>query len=380
MPSKPLTRQPRTLRLPAIELRQSGARPLYSFAMDGKDLPKVASVSRIRREGDAELRGYQRPEVQAHITEIQKYLESSEPILPNAIVVAFDTSVHFEPSRGRRPRGAVGRHGTLVVPVAKSANDVRPGWIVDGQQRAAAIERSALDAFPVFVIGFVARSDEEQREQFILVNATKPLPKGLIYELLPMTKTRLPSTLGKKRFPAALLAELNQDRKSPFHRKIRTPTSIDGVVRDNSVLRMLENSLTDGILYWLRDPHTGAGEPKKMLKVVKDFWWSVSDLFPEAWEEVPRRSRLTHGAGIVSMGMLMDSIAEGFRRQGLPDREAFSGELAPLEDSCAWMDGYWQFRNGERRRWNEIQNTSKDIALLADHLLSEYRLATSRVG
>ena len=49
---------------------------------------------------------------------------------------------------------------------------------------------------------------QEQREQFILVNSTKPLPKGLIYELLPNTEAKLPSTLGRKRFPSELLAQM----------------------------------------------------------------------------------------------------------------------------------------------------------------------------
>ena len=93
---------------------------------------------------------------------------------------------------------------------------------------------------------------------------------------------------------------------------------------------MLENSLSDGILYWFRDPQTGEGKPDQMLPVVKDFWWAVRELFPEAWGQTPRRSRMMHGAGIVSLGMLMDAIAEGYRRQGMPRREVFVEELEPV--------------------------------------------------
>ena len=361
------------LRLPALQLQQTNRRELFAFAVDGRTLSSVAAVSRVKRDDDRALEGYQRPEVLSHIGEIREYLESEDPMLPNAIVVAFDHTVRFEPVESVEPGGEGGQFGHLIVEVPESDMDRKPGWIVDGQQRIAAIRSSRLEAFPVFVVGFIARSDEDQREQFILVNATKPLPKGLIYELLPVTDTQLPARLARRQFPAALMERLNFDADSPFKGMIQTPTCPEGVVKDNSILKFLENSLTDGILYWLRDPATGTGDPEAMLPVVKEFWWAVSKLFPAAWGESPRRSRLMHGAGIVSMGMLMDAIAESYRREGLPSREVFFEEMGPLVDACAWTSGHWRFRNGERRRWNEIQNTSKDIVLLADHLLSAYR-------
>lgn len=92
------------------------------------------------------------------------------------------------------------RAGTLEIPVGADVPDEKkPGWIVDGQQRAAALRDARVDSFPVCVVGFVADGLEEQRQQFILVNATKPLPKGLIYELLPATEGKLPLALQKRR-------------------------------------------------------------------------------------------------------------------------------------------------------------------------------------
>ena len=37
------------------------------------------------------------PEVLSHIAEIRNYLESEAPMLPNAIVVAFDSRAKFRP-------------------------------------------------------------------------------------------------------------------------------------------------------------------------------------------------------------------------------------------------------------------------------------------
>src|SRR5258706_15971554 len=86
------------LRLPALEIRQGAKRLLYSFAVDGKVLHQFAAVSRIHRSATAQIKGYQRPEVRAHINEIRQYIESEEPILPNALVIAFDHRVQFLPA------------------------------------------------------------------------------------------------------------------------------------------------------------------------------------------------------------------------------------------------------------------------------------------
>src|SRR5580692_4494631 len=104
------------LRLPALEVRQGDGRVLYSFAVDGKKLPSFAAVSRIRRDGDADIEGYQRPEVLSHIASIRRYLESEAPMIPNALVIAFDKRVRFEPILGG-PRTDYARPGMLIIPV-----------------------------------------------------------------------------------------------------------------------------------------------------------------------------------------------------------------------------------------------------------------------
>ena len=89
------------LRLPALRIRQGGGQEVYSFAVDGKRLREFAAISRASRSEDAELSGYQRPEALAHVRTIRRYLESEGPIMPNAIVIAFDKRVAFEPLDAR---------------------------------------------------------------------------------------------------------------------------------------------------------------------------------------------------------------------------------------------------------------------------------------
>src|ERR1039458_9084149 len=179
--------QTRELRLPALEIVQGPTRTFYSFAVDGKLLQQFTTVSRIQRTNGNVLVGYQRPEVLSHIAEIRSYVESTNPLLPNAIVIAFDERVKFWAAD--LESSDCSRLGTLVIPVVEGEADERkPGLIVDGQQRAAAIREARITTFPICATAFITADEREKREPFTLVNSTKPLPKGLIYELLPSTE------------------------------------------------------------------------------------------------------------------------------------------------------------------------------------------------
>jgi DGQHR domain-containing protein len=293
-------------------------------------------------------------------------------MIPNALVVAFDDKVKFEPTRGGK-RSKLSRHGTLIIPTPDVDDESKVGWIVDGQQRLAAIREADIDEFPVCVVAFIATDDVEQREQFILVNATKPLPKGLIYELLPTTEGKLPSLLQRRRFPAHLLNRLNREESSPFKELIRTPTNGDGVIKDNSILKMIENSLSDGVLYRFRGSGEDAADADAMIALMSRYWSAVASVFGNAWGLTPKRSRLMHGAGIVSMGFIMDAISDRHRGGDFPSQEQFEEDLRPIHGICRWTDGYWDFGPGNQRKWNEIQNTSKDIQMLANYLLIQYK-------
>lgn len=359
-----------TLRIPALETIQGAGKKIYAFAIDGKELHSVAAISRLARDEESMLEGYQRPEVLNHITQIRDYIDSDDAMLPNALVVAFNSKAKFNPCD--QDTTGISRHGFLEIPIPTNGSE-KCGWIVDGQQRAAAIRDARREKFPIFVVSFITDDVEKQREQFILVNSTKPLPKGLIYELLPGTTVQLPTALERKRFPAFLLEQLNHCPESPLFGRIKSPTTPDGTIRDNSILRMLESSINDGALYSYRDTLSGETDIDSMLELLFRFWRAVAGVFPEAWKLPPTKSRLTHGAGIASLGYLMDAIADRFRNNGMPETQDFMDDLAPLVPHCSWTSGFWDFGPGAMRKWNDIQNTSKDINLLADYLMVQYR-------
>lgn len=364
------------LRVPALRIQQGKKRQLFSLAIEGKKITQVASISRIRR-GDDELFGYQRPEVQGHIREIQRYIESENPMIPNPIIIAFDTRVRFESSIDNSDIGY------LIIPVSEDSEYQKPGFIVDGQQRTAALRDAEIESFMMPVSAFIAHSDEEQREQFMLVNSTKPLPKTLLHELAPYTKGRLPSELQAKKFPSLLTQRLNFG-ESVLKGKIKTATNPDGVIADNSMINMINASLRDGALYRFRDPETGMGDESKMVELLNNFWGAVNQVFSDDWNKKPRYSRLLHGVGIFSLGSLMDEIDQvhmlvigSKRNHEVTPQHVFTEELSSIKDICHWSSGVWDFGTDVdgipiKRKWNELQNISKDILLVTDYLVNYY--------
>ncbi|GAA3043155.1 hypothetical protein GCM10010464_04050 [Pseudonocardia yunnanensis] len=361
------------LRVPALRLAQ-GRHSIYVFGIDGKRLDDFTTVSRARRDDDG-LQGYQRPEVVAHIRAIRRYLESDGAMLPNAIVLAFTEQVYFEPSAHSTADGMVAysQPGELVIPVDEACDDAdKPAWLVDGQQRTAAIRDADLTEFPVAAVGFIASGEEEQRSQFILVNSTKPLPKGLIHELLPETTGELPARYARRRLPASLLTRLNTAADSPFRGAIATPTTPGGYIKDNSVLKMIENSLYEGALYQYRDSRTGEGDESLMLRHLTTFWGQVRDKWPIAWELPPRKSRLTHGVGIQALGYIMDRLTSD-RSVSQFSRDDINISLEVLEPVTAWTDGTWILYPGDERRWNGLQNTPNDVRKLTNLFVQALR-------
>ncbi|HEY1576198.1 MAG TPA: DGQHR domain-containing protein [Terracidiphilus sp.] len=185
------------IRRRALRIEQNDKHPLYVFCLTGDEILEVADISRLSRDDAGKLIGYQRADVKRHIQDIVEYLNSDDILFPNSLILALSSKVKFHVSRG--PLAADGLVASGVVEIPLSKNGHKPAWIVDGQQRALAISKSTRRDMPIPVNAFVADEVELQRDQFLRVNNTKPLPRGLITELLPEVSTPLPANLQAKK-------------------------------------------------------------------------------------------------------------------------------------------------------------------------------------
>ncbi len=354
----------------AIRIEQHPEHPLYLFSLKASEILRVAKVSRIDRSDAGDLIGYQRPEVRRHIHDILDYVNSGPVVFPNSIILAFDDRVKFKQSRGPSVGDGVGVAGVLTIPLGRS----EPGWIVDGQQRATALAKASDPNFPVPISAFIASDVALQRDQFLRVNNTKPLPRGLVSELLPSVDTVLPAHLAARRIPSALVDVLNQDPESPFHGLVRRTSSSEvarqeACVTDTPLIQAIEESLTtpSGCLYSYRNLATGETDTEEIKRVLYLYWAAVRDAFPEAWGKPPTQSRLMHGAGIRAMGRVMDHVMRGIDA-GSPDApKAIRQALQPLVRVCRWTSGGWDDLDG--LAWNEVQNLPRHVKLLSSVLV-----------
>jgi DGQHR domain-containing protein len=352
----------------ALRTKQGSGVDVYSFFLHGSDITRIADISRIERDENDSLRGFQRKEIKTHVKAIAAFIDSGPVLFPNAIILALSPEVEFKQSRGPAPDGLidVAQGGTLSIPVREEGK--RIAWIVDGQQRSLALAQAKNSRIAVPIVAFVSPDLETQREQFILVNKAKPLPTRLINELLPEVSALLPRDLAARRLPTELCTLLNRDPKSPFYKLVRRESdqgSETAVVTDSALIEAIRRNLKPpmGALSQFRGSQDS--DPDAMYRVLVLYWSTVKETFPEAWGRPPTKSRLMHSAGIRVMGALMDQILLRADSSGAPEAE-IRNSLSRLAPYCSWVDGSWE---GLGWRWNEVQNTTQHISKLTEHLM-----------
>lgn len=371
------------IRRRALRIDQDPAHPLYVFALTADELLALADISRLSRDTSGKLLGYQRPEVRSHVANIVEYLDSGDVLFPNPIILALSSAVDFKEARGPKVDEGLAVAGTLEIPVPLDG-EAKPAWIVDGQQRTMALMKSKRRNFAVPVNAFVADDVEIQRDQFLRINSSKPLPRGLINELLPEVGTVLPPKLSARKIPAAVCDMLHRDPESPFYGLVRRASmtaeeSKRAVVADNSLIKSVSESITSpgGALFPYRNIATGTTDFGAVRATLLTYWSAVREVFPEAWAKPPEKSRLMHGAGIVAMGRLMDRVMASVNPADPKARHRVTKDLEVLRPHCAWTEGAWDGLGG--MAWNELQNVTGHTKALSNFLIRTY-LDERRVG
>jgi DGQHR domain-containing protein len=341
---------------------------IYAFFIAGADLLKIAEISRVHRDAEGSLQGFQRKGIKSHVQAITDFLDQGPVLFPNAIILAISPRARFTAARGERPEGdlRVSDAGTLRIPVPLDGS--RAAWIVDGQQRSIALSQAKDKTFPVPVVAFVSEELSVHREQFILVNKAKPLDPRLINELLPEVDAFFPRDLSARKIPSLLVHRLQSSAESPFRGLIRrlSEDEASAVVIDSALIKSIRLSIGGalGALGPLKAHGDTPADIDGMYRILVAYWSAAKAAFPEAWGLPATESRLMHSAGIEAMGLLMDRIMA--RAAPGTDLQAHAYDaLSRIAPHCRWTSGRW---TELQRDWNEIQNLPRDIKLLSSHL------------
>jgi DGQHR domain-containing protein len=359
----------------AVRLEQNGVIPLYQFALTGAEISLVADISRLSRDDGGKLLGYQRPEVKKHVADIVDYLNSEAPLFPHPLIIAFSSRVKFVSSRGLHVNDGVSTAGTISIPLPNGQRQ-KPGWIVDGQQRALALSRCRRKTFPVPICAFITDDIEVQREQFMRINNSRPLRQSIISELLAEVSIPISAKTAPRKLPSEIINLLNGRENSPFRGMIRRDSlsreeKRHSVITDTALERVLRENLgQSGCLFPFRNVTTGETDVDRIWNLLVTYWTVVKNTFPEAWGKPPTQSRLMHSVGLLAMGRLMDRIIGHLSAVDGLNPKLVAKELKLVAPICRWTNGAWEGLGGIR--WNELQNTTRHISGLSNLLTRTY--------
>lgn len=356
-----------TYRFKAIRAKQAEGHDVFCFAAEPTDVLAFSEIDRVGRQDNGELRGFQRHQIAPHIKEIRDYLSRDDALLPNAVIVAFLDNVKITELSD----------GLVDVEINVVDNEQRPGFVVDGQQRLTALSGIRKPGFQVFVSALICKDYNELRQQFVLINNTRPLPKTLIYELLP-TVEGLPERFTSRKLAARIVDRLNFRSDSILHGEIRQHTNPQGILSDTAMQRIVMNSTSDGAI---REFIKHDDMEERAYNLLNDYFSAVREVFGREWVGMsPKNSRLRHGAGLVAMGFVMELLYSTDIPNCTTMYDRFVAGLTALQADTAWTSGIWQLSEFDHRPWNGIQNTSTDIDLLANYLVRSMRRRLRRLA
>jgi hypothetical protein len=176
--------------------------------------------------------------------------------------------------------------------------------------------------------------------------------------------------LTNRSFAASLAERLNFDPASSLRGMIYQHTNPTGIIRDTAIQKVIMQSASDGAIRELPPEE----QFDRGFQLITEFFAAVRNVFPDDWEgHNAKTSRLVHSAGIIALGYVMELIVA---RDGATTRAEFERGLAGLKGRTAWTSGAWQYSATEQVAWNSIENTSRQIMALAQHLVSTVRRAS----
>lgn len=257
-------------------------------------------------------KGYQRQPQNNRIVELASDLRKKRTDLPTAVLLNLRT----------REGKDLLKSGTLDLDALKAAG--LRFHVVDGQHRILALEKlfgeddARWSKFMIPFVSLVGADEEEEMEQFYIVNSTaKSVKTDLALALL---KTRaegdhsvyvaLQERGREWQVNGQSLVEKMATESLIWRNKIRLPSMEKGETTISSA------SMVASLKPLLSSPFFGGLKAAQQLRVLEAFWQAIRDILREAFDN-PEAYAVQKGVGVIVLHTILLHVLEVVRTRGL---------------------------------------------------------------
>lgn len=332
----------------ALEVKQnSQGYHLYLFVVDGKEIAKQVGVRRMEwHKAKFKAEGFQRALDMNRVNEIGVYL-SQNPILPNALVVAFEEgTLEFNPLPGQQADSVVKfGHLTIRGKLIKGDGVLEPlpereriGYVIDGQHRLKGIESSTLPegSFPIIVSAFYKVDARFQLSQFYALNQTVQISRSLLALLRRELGYQLPPREASKKAISDVCGILQSKPSSPFEPEKYVGSPIyKGPLNVTVVEGMVERAIKNTRLKWKWNPDANLIPESHLQDIAQSlyvYWKGISEVFSEYWGKKPKDQRLFCAIGLYTMIQFYDKVMENIDINSAKAVQEVKARLEPIKD------------------------------------------------
>lgn len=280
--------------------------------------------------------GYQRQPQDVRISQLANDLRKNRTDLPTAILLNI---------RSRAAREAVSGSQLNLRALYSSTVSKGPFYIVDGQHRVLALEKLVNEDgvqwmhFRIPFVCMIGASEEEEMEQFYIVNSTaKSVRTDLALTLLRKRAetnedvlTGLQERGREWQVKAQVIVETLAAESPIWKHRIRLPSMEKGDTTISSA------SLVASLKPLFGTPYFQALKPENQVKILDAFWAGVRETMRTAFDD-PTQFSVQKGIGVIVLHAILPHVLELVRNTGKSVVEAQS-YTAFLRDSLLRLEG-----------------------------------------
>jgi DGQHR domain-containing protein len=364
--------------LHAFKIKQAGV-DLYSTVMKGIDLLKYGKIDRWDEDNPL---GYQRPLLERRVAKATNYLLFEDKIFPTSVLINVRKKIEFFPVNSIE---GIGEYGILMIP-----EDSLPFWIIDGQHRLMAIALAAREnpeyenyPIPVTILSLPDRYSE-MRIFYVVNSRQKSVPTALAQRHLKLSVSvrgldEIRRYEARRKVMAALAThivdDLRNDPNSPWYGKVLLPNER----RRGHLISQTSFADSIGILLTKLPPEDFSTDKldeclTRIASILKDYWNSLKDLFPEAFE-IPEDYTIQKTVGCYVFHLLFPHIYSLLKRTGDFSKDNIKKILTKTFENFAKANGikmnseFWNKWTGDPLATGTGMKTVRKLAnLLIDSL------------